>query len=186
MHSKVDIQKGKILLAEPFMLDPGFKRSAVLLCDHGVEGSVGFILNKPLDMDVSSLLKDFPDFDMGVYYGGPVATDTLHYLHNMGSILDESIEVAHGIYWGGNFAQLKVLLREGLGEQYLIKFYVGYSGWSSGQLVDELDYGSWLPAELDPNYLSLADPLQLWKQIMADKGANYQVIAEMPDDVHWN
>jgi len=186
MHPKVSIEKGKILLAEPFMLDPGFKRSAILLCDHGIEGSVGFIINKPIDMEVNSLLADFPDSDLGVHYGGPVATDTLHYIHTMGDILDESMEIAQGLYWGGNFSQLKILLREGVTKNYLIKFFVGYSGWSQGQLVDELDYGSWVVADFDLGYLSGLDPKDLWRHIMATKGNNFDVIAEMPDDVHWN
>jgi len=186
MQSKVSIEKGKILLAEPFMLDPGFKRSAILLCDHGIEGSVGFIINKPIDMEVNSLLADFPDAELGVNYGGPVATDTLHYIHNMGAILDESMEIGQGLFWGGNFTQLKVLLREGVSQNYMLKFFVGYSGWSQGQLVDELDYGSWVIADLDPNYLTDSDPKNLWRNIMAQKGNNFGVIAEMPDDAHWN
>ena len=46
-----DVTTGKVLLAEPFMLDPNFKRAAVLVCEHGEEGSIGFIMNKPLDTD---------------------------------------------------------------------------------------------------------------------------------------
>ena len=186
MHTKSDLHKGTMLLAEPFMMDFGFKRSALLLCDHGVEGSVGFILNKPIDMEVDSLLADFPATNLPVFYGGPVATDTLHYLHNMGEILDESIEVGQGIFWGGNFSQLKALIRQGVTSNYLLRFFVGYSGWSAGQLSDELDYGSWVLADFDPGYLTLQDPTHLWKLIMSSKGSTFDIISEIPDDTHWN
>ena len=80
------IQTGKILLAEPFMMDANFRRAVILLCDHHEEGSLGFILNKPLKMSVDELIADFPEFDAEVYFGGPVATDTIHYIHDKGSL----------------------------------------------------------------------------------------------------
>ena len=74
-----EVASGKVLLAEPFMLDPNFKRSAVLLCEHSEEGSVGFIMNKPLNMRIDELIDGFPEFDSEVFFGGPVQTDTIHY-----------------------------------------------------------------------------------------------------------
>ena len=78
------VEKGTVLLAEPFMLDPNFKRSVVLVCEHDdKEGTVGFVMNKPLHMQVNELITDFPDIEAPVYFGGPVATDTIHYVHNV-------------------------------------------------------------------------------------------------------
>ena len=65
-----EVNSGKVLLAEPFMLDPNFKRSAVLLCEHNDEGSIGFIMNKPMKVRVDLLIADFPDFAGGKYQGG--------------------------------------------------------------------------------------------------------------------
>src|SRR5690606_33036284 len=117
------------------MLDNNFKRSAVLVCDYvKAEGTVGFILNKPLDMRVDDLVADFPEFDAEVFFGGPVQTDTIHYLHNVGELLDESTKIVDGVYWGGDFDKLKFLISQGLIEPKNIRFFVGYSGWSEGQL----------------------------------------------------
>ena len=80
---KGSVQSGQLLLAEPFMADPYFKRAVVLLCEHGPGGSIGFILNKVIDMPLNELMSDFPEFESEVYYGGPVQTDTLHYIHNV-------------------------------------------------------------------------------------------------------
>ena len=180
------ISKGKILIAEPFMVDPNFKRSVVLMCEHEEEGSLGFILNKSLDMKVNELIADFPEIDASVYYGGPVQTDTIHYIHNVGDVLDESMKVMNGVYWGGDFEKLKTLINSELVQPHNIRFFVGYSGWSYGQLKDEFELGSWLTENMDANYLFKIKPKTLWQKVLQDKGDAFSVIAQMPDSSSWN
>lgn len=181
-----EVKSGKILLAEPFMLDPNFKRSAVLLCEHSDEGSVGFIMNKPLNMRIDELIEEFPEFDAEVFFGGPVQTDTIHYVHNVGELLEESIKVVDGVYWGGDFEKLKFLISSQLILPQNIRFFLGYSGWTEGQLLDEMVYGSWVLADMDANYLFNSKPDLLWQQVMYNKGNAYTVIAQMPDNYTWN
>lgn len=184
---ETEIHTGSVLLAEPFMMDQNFKRAVVLLCEHSQEeGTVGFILNKPLEMPLNELVADFPEFEAQVYYGGPVSTNTIHYVHNAGDILDESIEVGRGVFWGGDFSKLKFLITSQLIKPQNIRFFIGYSGWSPGQLADEMTYKSWIPAEMDANYLFKSKPVSLWNQIMYNKGKLYSVIAQMPDEVCLN
>lgn len=179
--------RGTVLLAEPFMVDPNFKRAVVLLCDNDKEaGTVGFVLNKPMQIEVDSLVADFPEFGATVYYGGPVANDTIHYLHNRGDLIPDCIEVAPGIFWGGDFDQIKFLISSQLILSSDIRFYVGYSGWSPGQLDDELRYGSWVLTAMDPNYLFKTKSEDLWSKAMEHKGENYTVIAQMPDTPNLN
>ncbi|MDH3246732.1 MAG: YqgE/AlgH family protein [Saprospiraceae bacterium] len=180
------IVKGAALLAEPFMLDPNFKRSVIVLCDHHDDGSLGFIVNKPLDVQVEDLLSDFPEFKSKVYYGGPVATNTIHFLHNVGDLLEESVKIRRGIYWGGDFEKLKFLIESKLILPKNIRFYVGYSGWSSGQLNGELDTGSWVVADMHANYIFKSKSDLLWQQIMSNKGNIFSVIAQVPDAANWN
>lgn len=185
--AKQGVYSGKILLSEPFMGDSNFKRSAVLVCDHtDAEGAVGFILNKPIDMLIHDLVQDFPEFDSEVHFGGPVQTDTIHYIHNVGDLLEGSTKVIDGVYWGGDFEKLKFLILQELIQPENIRFFVGYSGWSAHQLEEEMHIGSWVLAESHPNYLFKSDPIELWQQIMAHKGDQYGVIAQMPDYVNWN
>ncbi len=184
--AKAKIKSGTILLAQPFMLDPNFKRSAVLVCEHNEEGTVGFILNKKLDMKVDELISEFPEFEAPVFFGGPVQTDTIHYVHNVGELLDESRPVSRGVWWGGDFDKLKFLMSSQLITPANIRFFVGYSGWSEGQLQEELDLGSWVVANMHSNYLFKSKPTDLWQQIMSNKGDSYSVIATMPDAVTWN
>ncbi len=178
--------KGKVLLAEPFSLDTNFKRSAVLLTEHDQEGSVGFIMNKPLNIKIEELLSNFPEFESEVYFGGPVATDSIHYLHDVGDILDDSIKIQRGIYWGGDFDKLKFLIDSKLVLPRNIRFYVGYSGWSSGQLHEEMDFGSWIVAHMHANYLFKSKASDLWETILTNKGNTFSVIAKVPEAPNWN
>ena len=180
------IAAGKILLAEPFMRDPYFTRSVVFLCEHHEHGSVGFILNKEIDIPLNDLLASFPPFDEPVFYGGPVQTDTLHYVHNLGNVLDDSVEIAKGVYWGGDYEKLKILVRSGMVQPNNIRFFVGYSGWSGGQLEEEMEIGSWVMADMDANYIFKSRPNHLWSQVMFNKGNNFEVISKMPSHMSMN
>lgn len=185
--TKKAVSQGNVLLAEPFMLDPNFKRSVILLCDHSKDqGSIGFILNKPLKMNIHELVGEFPEFESEVHYGGPVSTDTIHYVHNVGELLEDSIAVGRGIYWGGNFEKLKFLIESKLVMPHNVKFFVGYSGWTMGQLLDEMKTGSWVAADMDPNYIFKSMPKKLWQQVMVNKGNVYSVIAQMPEGPNLN
>ena len=184
--STTKLSTGTVLVAEPFMLDSNFRRSAVLLCEHGEDGSLGFILNKRLDMRVDELISDFPKFEAKVFYGGPVETDTIHYLHNVGELLDDSQKIADGIWWGGSFEKLKFLISSHLISPTNIRFYVGYSGWSEGQLADEMVWGSWITADAHPNYIFKSKPDALWSQILTHLGDSWSVIATLPEHNSWN
>lgn len=180
--SQPPFRKGDILLSQPFMSDGYFNRTAILLTEHNDEGAIGFVINRPVEIVVDEIIPDFPDFNGIAYMGGPVSTDTLHYVHRVGELLDESIEIANGIYWGGNFEQLKALIRQGIITTEDIRFYIGYSGWSTGQLEGEWEMGSWLRADFDMNFIFNNHPEELWKTIISTKGENFTIIADMPSD----
>lgn len=187
IDKKRKVKPGDLLLADPFMLDETFRRSVVLLCSHEDElGTVGFILNKKLDVNLNELISDFPEFEVPVFFGGPVSTETIHYVHDCGNILDDSEEISHGIYWGGDFDKLKFLIKTELIKPRNIRFYLGYAGWSAMQLKDELEYGSWIISEMHPNYILKSKPDMLWNEVMRGKGDSYSVIAEIPDSFYLN
>lgn len=184
---RYDVHTGSLLLAEPFMADANFRRSVVLLVDHSNdEGSVGFIINKPLSVRMNELVEDFPEIEAVVHYGGPVSTNTIHYIHNVGMLLDGSTEIGPGVFWGGEFDKLKFLVERGLILGENIRFFVGYSGWSPGQLADELDTGSWIMSDMHPNYLFKSKAQKLWNQVLHHKGDVFGVIAQLPEAVNLN
>lgn len=182
----MQFKAGNILVAEPFMLDPNFKRSVILICEQNELGTTGFILNKPLDMSIQELVPDFPKSKAPVHIGGPVSVDSLYFLHNVGDLLDNSMEVCPGVYWGGDFEKLKFLMETGVIKDNNIRFFVGYSGWSEGQLEEEMEEASWIIDEMDANYLFRIKPFVLWQTVMNNKGNTYTVIAQMPDSVSLN
>lgn len=183
---KPELKSGSVLLAEPFMMDANFKRTAILLAEHGNAGSLGFIMNRPVGMKIREIVEDFPDIDAEVFFGGPVQTDTLHFLHNSGDLLADSTEISPGIYWGGDYEQLKFLIKSELITKEQVRFFIGYSGWSGGQLIDEFRYGSWVSAPMDQNYLFNTKSDELWSLIMGNKGDAFSIIADMPDGVTFN
>jgi putative transcriptional regulator len=164
------------------LLVPNFQRSVVLICEHNDVGTTGFMLNRLLDTRIHKLVPDFPESKAAVYVGGPVATDSLHYLHNVGEMLEGSVEVCPGVYWGGNFETLKFLMSNGVIKDENIKFFVGYSGWSEGQLEEEMEDPAWLLSEMDANYLFKTKAYVLWQTVMKDKGDTFTVIAQLPDE----
>jgi len=132
-------------------------------------------------MKINELLDDFPEFEAEVFYGGPVATDTIHYIHNVGELLDESQKVVEGIYWGGNFDKLKFLIKHEMVKPDNIRFFVGYAGWEAGQLRTEMKSGSWILSNSDRNFIFNTGSNDLWKNVLADKNDNYSIIANNPN-----
>src|ERR1700741_774928 len=103
-------EQGKLLISEPFLTDPYFRRSVILLSEHTDKGTTGFILNKPTEFRLNEVISDFPDFNVPVNFGGPIKNDTLHYIHKLGDKLQGSHMIVPGIYWGGDFEMLKTLI----------------------------------------------------------------------------
>lgn len=180
------IKPGQLLLAEPFLFEGEFKRSVVLIAEHGRKGSLGLILNKPSDLILSEIIPDFPDFDVPVYIGGPVGQDRLNYIHTMGDLLDDSKEIVKGIYWGGNFDKLKFLIDTKQITSNQIRFFVGYSGWAVGQLKAEVQAKSWILSQATPALSFHEKPENLWRFVLNSLGARYSVFATMPDDYSLN
>ena len=174
-------QTGTLLLAEPFLLDPNFKRAAIALVDHHDEGTVGFVLNATTETRVSDLLEGFPDFAGHISIGGPVQQDTLHFVHTLGNLLDDAHAVHGYLYWGGDFEQLTLFIREGIADTSNVRFFLGYSGWSPGQLAEECSEKTWVYGELTPDLVFATPPDQVWPKAMRRLGHTFEIIGEMGD-----
>jgi len=178
--------KGKLLIAEPTINDGSFGRSVILLAEHNENGSVGFILNKPLGYTINDLVPDL-DCNTEVYNGGPVEQDNLYFIHQSPDIIPNSIEICNGIYWGGDFAALKKLINDRKIEPKSIRFFLGYSGWSSKQLINEMKEDSWVVSKdvSTPRILSIEYD-KMWRKQMLDLGGEYQIWANLPADPAMN
>lgn len=178
--------KGRLLIAAPFLEDPSFKRAVILLVEHNEKGSLGLVLNKDLNININDTLQDFPEFDTPVYVGGPVDNDKLFYIHTLGEKLPGSKKIIDGLYWGGDFEQLKSLINMGLVEPDEIRFFIGYSGWDFDQLNSETEEGSWVISDCGlPDVMGALDNL-CWRTLLKRMGNMFAVMAEFPEDPSLN
>lgn len=187
MINRLDPSAGKLLISEPFMNDPNFTRSVVLLTEHGEEGTLGFIINQPSLLMVDDVILEIGATNFPVYYGGPVATDTIHFIHRCPEQLSDGEEIAKGIYWGGNFETLKALIAQGEVTRSDIKFFVGYSGWGAEQLKGELKENTWIVSDqYDADMIFTADEEQLWREVIINLGPKYAHISNFPQNPNLN
>lgn len=178
-QTNIEPATGRLLIAEPFLSDPNFARSVVLLCEHGEEGTVGFMLNKPTEYTLGDLLPDLYASPLPVFQGGPVQMDTLHMLHRTPEKFGGS-EIAPGIFWGGSYDSLQDTILDNSFQPVDLRLFVGYSGWSPGQLENELREGSWIVAPVDLKVLFETDNDQMWRAAIESLGKDYAYLANLP------
>jgi putative transcriptional regulator len=172
-----------LLIAEPSILgDVSFTRSVLLLAEHNNEGSIGFILNKPLNYTINDLLPEIESY-FKIYNGGPVEQDNLFFIHNIPAIIPDSIEISNGIFWGGDFETTKKLINEGKITKNHIRFFLGYSGWSVNQLETEMQENAWILSEntSKDKLLSKASNL-FWKEKIMEQGGEYVLFSNSPEN----
>jgi len=174
-------KQGRIIIAEPFLPGNYFNRSIVLLVEHSKEGSVGFILNKPVEYPIKEFINEFPDFETGISIGGPVSTNLVHFIHTLGTKIPGSIQIKDNLYWGGDFDQLKKLIATGLVEPNQVRFFLGYSGWGEHQLEDEIEENSWLVSEIDVEKV-MSSYENLWEEMVEKAGGKYKLWSNFPED----
>jgi putative transcriptional regulator len=185
-----EIIKGKFLIAMPILSDPNFRQTVVLLCEHGPDGSMGLVVNRPTDVEVSKLIEDFPDLPAGqawladagwMHSGGPVNQNGLLILcrserEPMG-ILEDVVLVT----------VLSDLNRDAeYGSHKKIRCYLGYAGWAPGQLEAEIKAGAWRLVKGDSGLIFNEDPAAVWQEMMKGMGKDWEIYASMPPDLSSN
>jgi putative transcriptional regulator len=174
--------RGSLLIAAPQLLDPNFRRTVILIADHGDEGAMGVILNRPSGMSVSDAAPDLEPLvgpDAPIFAGGPVQPTS-------GIVLAEVTEADEPIFDD-------VVLVPGLGELADvvdgagdIRVFAGYAGWGAGQLDDEIGRDDWILEPAQPSDVFSEAPEALWGEVLERKGGQYKLLARMPDDPSQN
>ncbi len=172
--------KGRILIAEPFLQGVYFSRSIILITDYGKEGAIGFVLNKSSEMYPDEVIEDLYNFRGELYLGGPVASDTLHFIHTLGTKIPGAVHVSGNIYWGGDFEVIKEMINSGQANSETVKFFAGYSGWSAGQLEQEIKEKSWVVSRLDQDIVFEQNIASIWRKSMSDLGDVYKTWSNFP------
>lgn len=177
-----DISKGKILISEPFLNDLNFKRTIILLVEHDEEGTLGFILNKPTGYNLNQTLEEFPNMNSPLLYGGPVHVNAIQFIYRGENLIEGSREILPGLFWGGSFETLKILSDSQALNTKDFRFFMGYSGWSKGQLEDEINSNAWIVTETSISNIFSDEPDKLWTEILKSMGKKFAVFASFPEN----
>ncbi|RYD50808.1 MAG: YqgE/AlgH family protein [Sphingobacteriales bacterium] len=173
------LRAGKLLIAEPFLADPNFARTVILLCEHSEDGTVGFVMNRPTDATFGTLFPLSRLASRTVYQGGPVQLDTICILQRAPQAATGHL-VLPGIYWGSDIETVEEEVATGIKTPEDVQFYLGYSGWGIGQLADELQSGTWLIADASAALLFDTPREELWRKALETLGNDYKNLANLP------
>lgn len=183
--NRPSVANGNLLIAEPFLGDTNFERSVILVCEHSDEGTFGLVLNQTTTLTLSDVLED-TYAELTLFTGGPVQQNTLHFIHRRPDLIDGSVEVLDGLFWSGNFEQVKQAVNLGTLTSRDVRFFIGYSGWSGGQLANELDAKSWIVTRTDTAFLFDTPPAEFWRGVLKRMGGEFKSIAHYPVDPRLN
>jgi len=186
-NSKPPAKSGCLLLSEPFLQDENFVRSVILLCENNEHGAFGLVLNKLSILKVSDLLDDLDFLDLEVYVGGPVEQNTLHFIYYGEAVLEGSVPLAENLWWGGDFEEFVQKFKNDALDLNNFRFFIGYSGWSEGQLEEELMANTWIVCDnVYSKNIFYSAPDDLWRIMLKNMGGDFQVLANYPIDPRLN
>jgi putative transcriptional regulator len=179
------IEKGKLLVALPTLRDSNFWQTVILLCEHGPEGSLGLVVNRPTEVEVSTLLDDHPYLAGAgcVYAGGPVQKNAMLILCRSNEA-PEGSGILKNVFLARDLEALKT--PNLLGPERKIHCYIGYAGWGQGQLEAEVKAGAWHLLPGDADLIFNADPATLWQKMMQRIGGEWAIYATMPPNPSLN
>ncbi len=185
------MKPGTLLISQPFLGDPNFERSVVLLCrDEPASGTFGLVLSRRTGLTLHDVLdlpfgSNSPAAGLPLYLGGPVEPDTLHCLHRRSDV-PHATPLGDGVYWGGDFDVLLALLTRGEAVAADVRLFVGYSGWSQGQLATEMQAQSWVTHPASAGKVFTLAPDAFWRAILREKGGRFKAWSNYPVDPRLN
>lgn len=178
--------KGMLLVAAVNLTEDTFNRSVVLLCDHEDKGSFGLVLNHLLPWKLDDVIEAMEKRQVELRRGGPVQPSTLHFIHRCADLDIGSEEVVPGIFWGGDFEALQKHIIAGDVAPSDYRYFLGYSGWGEGQLLDEVKRDSWYLRPATAELVFDSQPANQWRRVLQSMGPSFGLIANFPDQPRLN
>ena len=176
--------RGHLLVAGPGLIDPNFRRTVILVGEHGEDGAMGVVLNRPSGVEVEEAvppLIELEGVDDVVFVGGPVQPRSIVVLGDFA----EPDRAGALVFGSIGFLPNEIEPGE-VGELSRARVYAGYAGWGGGQLEGELEEGSWIVEPAAPADVFTDAPEHLWSDVLRRKGGPFSVLALMPDDPRVN
>jgi putative transcriptional regulator len=175
--------KARLLVATPLLGDPNFDRTVVLLLEHGDEGALGVVLNRPSDLRVDEPLPSWSELAGPlpvVFVGGPVSPSSVIGLARVhGDVPRETWEPVFGAI---GVLDLGADPMPVAGAVSVVRCFAGYAGWGPGQLEDEIVQGAWFVVDLEPDDAFTDEPTHLWRTVLARQPNELARLALVPDD----
>jgi putative transcriptional regulator len=183
--------RGQFLVAGPKMRDPNFFKSAVLIVEHGPDGTMGLIVNHPSSFTVAHALQGYmnlPENQDLVYCGGPVEPDHLFVVHNSATLDPTEMPVVSGVFMGSSTDIFEDILQASLEDQegLVYRVFAGCAGWGPEQLEAELSRGDWLTISADADFIFHDDPYQIWDNLITKSYAAKRILPIDCDHPEWN
>ena len=181
----MDSLRGKLLVAAPTLVDPNFRRSVVLICEHTEDGALGLVLNRPTEVEVDDAVPELAELLAGqerLWAGGPVQPQSIVLLADFETPPEETLMVTGDVglvLQGAEMDELADRARRA-------RAFLGYSGWGPGQLDAELETEDWIVAPAEPDDAFAEDGDALWGRALARMGGEYALLATMPPDPRLN
>ena len=190
MDEEPQPSRGALLLAKPLLNDPVFGRSVIVMVDHDSKGSMGVIVNRLSGYTLRDALPQMEtEEDVPLFLGGPVHPQVLFFLHTLPQeVIPQSVQLSRGLYLGGDIAAMEEYVRSGQPVNGRVKFILGYSGWSAGQLNHEVKAHDWavMKNTLESSALMADCEEHLWRDIVAKAGPRYRRWLLCPSDANVN
>lgn len=181
--------RGRLIVATPDLDDPNFDGTVVLLLEHGPEGALGVVLNRPSELPLDEAMShapggmtgawaDLADDPAVVFVGGPVRPNAIIALALVPQVADRS-------RWEPVVGPLGVVnVGDGpvtaVGDVRALRVFAGYAGWGAGQLEGEIEEGAWFVVDARPGDCFTADPEVLWRQVLRRQGGVFRTVTDNP------
>ena len=177
--------RGHLLVAGSGLDDPNFRRTVVLIGEHGDDGAMGVVLNRVSAVTVEDAVPPIAALTAPgdlVYLGGPVQPQAVVVLADFVDPAQAETLVVESV----GFLPSEVVDVAGIGELRAIRVFAGYAGWAPGQLEGELEEGSWVVLPAMPADVFTTAPERLWSEVLRREGGGLSVLAMLPDDPRVN
>jgi len=168
---------GSLLVAEPFLRDSYFNHSVVVLVDYAIGGkAMGIVLNHPTGYTLQQLLSAVKAPEpVRVYCGGPMSCDRLYFVHTLGDLIPDARPIGDGLWIGGDFDSMLAYVNSGYPVEGVLRFFLGYSGWDTGQLDEELGQHVWAVADpISPETLLTHHEDSCWHAVVRSMGPEFR------------
>ena len=168
IKSEKKLAQGKFLVADHQIMDSSFRETVVLLIHYGPDGAMGLVINRPVQVKLSTLFPDIKELDQSsetLYLGGPVEPSMVLLLVRSANPLESSMPVFDDVYLSSSQEMLQRLI-ENPAKDERFQIYAGYTGWAPNQLESEYDRGHWHVLEADTETLFDKKPSEIWHELI--------------------